>query len=315
MLSLRSLPLALALAPCLVAVPGCGSDQAQTNNPAVSASPSAGASPSATPSAQPSSTPSAAPTGAAPTAGASATAAPTSAPAAGPARWSYKGDDGPARWGDLSPDYAACKSGKMQSPIDIDTKKAGTDKDLKLVDFAYGGATPLQILNDGHAVQVVNAGKAFMTARGETWKLQRVYLHSPSEHTVDGKATDLEVQLVHGNDAGETTAVAVLFKKGKTDHKALAPIFDNLPADVSQEPKAVEKVTVELGKLIPPRSKYYTYVGSLTAPKCTENVRWYVMEPIGEISDAQLQKLRAVLKTDNNRPVQPVGDRKVMRPS
>ena len=33
--------------------------------------------------------------------------------------WSYAGTKGPEHWGDLSPNFAACKSGRMQSPIDI----------------------------------------------------------------------------------------------------------------------------------------------------------------------------------------------------
>jgi carbonic anhydrase len=33
--------------------------------------------------------------------------------------WSYEGVSGPEHWGDLDPDYAACKAGKEQSPIDI----------------------------------------------------------------------------------------------------------------------------------------------------------------------------------------------------
>jgi len=30
--------------------------------------------------------------------------------------WSYAGAEGPEHWGDLSPAFAACKSGRMQSP-------------------------------------------------------------------------------------------------------------------------------------------------------------------------------------------------------
>ena len=33
--------------------------------------------------------------------------------------WSYDGDEGPSHWGDLNPDFAPCKNGHHQSPIDI----------------------------------------------------------------------------------------------------------------------------------------------------------------------------------------------------
>src|SRR3954465_8520457 len=33
--------------------------------------------------------------------------------------WSYDGDHGPTHWGELKPEYATCKRGKHQTPIDI----------------------------------------------------------------------------------------------------------------------------------------------------------------------------------------------------
>jgi len=33
--------------------------------------------------------------------------------------WSYAPDDGPTRWADLSPEYALCREGLRQSPIDL----------------------------------------------------------------------------------------------------------------------------------------------------------------------------------------------------
>jgi carbonic anhydrase len=43
----------------------------------------------------------------------------TPTPAATAVHWTYEGEDGPAHWGSLSPDYAACSAGKQQSPINI----------------------------------------------------------------------------------------------------------------------------------------------------------------------------------------------------
>jgi carbonic anhydrase len=33
--------------------------------------------------------------------------------------WDYAGAKGAEHWGDLDPDYALCKTGKEQSPLDI----------------------------------------------------------------------------------------------------------------------------------------------------------------------------------------------------
>ncbi len=33
--------------------------------------------------------------------------------------WGYFGDIDPEHWGDLNPDFAACKTGKAQSPVNL----------------------------------------------------------------------------------------------------------------------------------------------------------------------------------------------------
>ncbi len=45
--------------------------------------------------------------------------APVSAPAQWKTHWTYDGPTGSEHWGDLDPDYATCKTGREQSPIDI----------------------------------------------------------------------------------------------------------------------------------------------------------------------------------------------------
>lgn len=42
------------------------------------------------------------------------------APPAGDPVWGYEASEGPSKWGSLSPKWAVCSSGKMQSPIDIE---------------------------------------------------------------------------------------------------------------------------------------------------------------------------------------------------
>jgi carbonic anhydrase len=36
-----------------------------------------------------------------------------------PPHWTYSGQEGPNEWGKLDSSYAACSSGRTQSPIDI----------------------------------------------------------------------------------------------------------------------------------------------------------------------------------------------------
>lgn len=51
--------------------------------------------------------------------------------------WSYDGNTGPSHWGDLNPEFAPCKSGHRQSPIDIRvTQKA--DAQLRIQSHLFG---------------------------------------------------------------------------------------------------------------------------------------------------------------------------------
>jgi len=230
---------------------------------------------------------------------------------AGPPHWTYGGEEGAGHWGDLSADYAACKTGGHQSPIDIVTAKAQPDKGLLPIEISYP-AVPLQIFNNGHTVQVTNATSASMKVGGDTWKLLQFHFHSPSEHQVDGKNLDLELHLVHKNDKGELSVVGLLFKKGK-ENKGLAPVLDHVPTEVSKQASPVEGVSVDLKSLLPASARYYTYDGSLTTPPCSEGVHWYVMASVGEVSDAQLQQFRGATHGDTNRPVMALGARHVSR--
>jgi carbonic anhydrase len=213
---------------------------------------------------------------------------------------------GPAAWGDLEPDFATCKTGQSQTPIDIDAK-AKPDKTLTELHFQYG-KLPLLELNNGHTLQVVNSVKGSFEGAGQTWQLVQFHLHAPSEHTVNGKSFPLELHLVHKNDKDALAVVAILFESGAAN-RALAPVFDNAPAEVTTEPKLVPGVTLELGSVMPKHAAYTTYPGSLTTPPCSENVTWFVLDQTGQASPEQIAKLQQLVHGHNNRPLQALGTR------
>jgi carbonic anhydrase len=227
------------------------------------------------------------------------------------AHWTYGGDTGPAHWGDLSAEWATCKTGTSQSPIDLVTKAATTDAKLGALEFKYG-KLPLSIFNNGHTVQVPNDKDYTVTVSGQTYKLAQFHLHTPSEHLVNGKPADMELHLVHKNDKGALTVVGILFKKGK-ENKALAPVFANAPSEVTAEAKPVEKAELDLTQILPSKRNFYNYSGSLTTPPCSEGVNWVVLETPAEVSEAQIAKFREVTHGDTIRPAQPLGTRKVSR--
>ena len=55
-------------------------------------------------------------------------------------------------------------------------------------------------------------------------------------------------------------------------------------------------------------TRFYRYEGSLTTRPCSEGVHWVVMADKLQLSADQIAELASHLH-DNNRPVQPLGER------
>jgi hypothetical protein len=91
--------------------------------------------------------------------------------------WSYEGEHGPAHWGDVKTDYAVCKTGMNQSPIDI---TGAVKADLPPIKFAYKAAL-LRIINNGHSIQVNYPEGSFITVGGKQYQLVQFHFHHPSE--------------------------------------------------------------------------------------------------------------------------------------
>src|SRR5207245_2286954 len=111
--------------------------------------------------------------------------------------WGYTGAGSPEKWGDLDESYAACKTGRSQSPIDITTAAPTV---VESIAFHYQ-ATPVKMVHNGHTMQVNTDAASSITVHGKEYKLVQFHFHSPSEHLIGGKHYAMEVHLVHKNDA------------------------------------------------------------------------------------------------------------------
>jgi carbonic anhydrase len=63
------------------------------------------------------------------------------------------GDLAPEKWGQLSPDYAACSTGSSQAPLNIVTAKTVKDTSSQPLMPAYV-AGPAEVKNTGTGIQV-----------------------------------------------------------------------------------------------------------------------------------------------------------------
>lgn len=225
-----------------------------------------------------------------------------------PAKWSYSGDTGPAHWGDLAPEYNTCKSGKNQSPINIETSIAAKLPDIKM---DYSLLVAENIINNGHTIQINIRSGGTVKIDDKKFELKQFHFHTPSENMVNGKSYPLEVHFVHVNDENELAVVALLYQPGQ-DNLALNPLLKNIPMNAGDSKRLGAK-DVELFERSKTIKNYVRFNGSLTTPPCTEGVLWIVMRAMPSISRRQLDVFQRALKHPNNRPVQPLNARIIIK--
>ena len=220
------------------------------------------------------------------------------------AHWSYSGPDGPSHWGDLEPDFATCKTGEHQTPINI--KDAKSDSTLPPIQFDYK-PSPLKIINNGHTIRINYAPGSSITINGKTFPLTQFHFHKPSEEEIAGKKFDMVIHLVHERSDG-AAAVAVLLKGGR-GNPVIQKLWANLPKTEGNEME-VANVTINAADLLPADRNYYTFDGSLTTPPCSEGVEWFVLKTPVELSAAQIAAFGKLYQM-NARPIQPLNGRGV----
>lgn len=220
------------------------------------------------------------------------------------APWDYEGKLGPLHWGKLDPAYRACADGKEQSPIDI--RGAHLNKSLPPIEFHYiSGA--MTLVNTGHTVQVTAAPGSYIVANGTRYDLVQFHFHHPGEESVKGALPDMDIHLVHKSSDGKIAVIAVRLMEGNAN-AVLSGLWQHLPKTAGASDKMPDSMS-PLG-LLPHDPGYWTYEGSLTAPPCTEGVRWFVMEQPVELSRDQLRAFGAIYKV-NSRLLQSTRGRKV----
>lgn len=221
----------------------------------------------------------------------------------GPVHWSYEGGAGPGAWAKLNPEFARCATGTRQSPIDI---RDGIKVQLDPVEFDYK-PTPFRVVDNGHTVQVnVDPGNT-IAVLGRRYELVQFHFHRPSEERINGKRFDMVVHLVHKDESGRLAVVAVLLEQGSAQ-PVVQTVWNNLPLEKGEEQAA--RTPIDLNRLLPEQRGYYTYMGSLTTPPCSEGVLWMVMkQPVG-IASEQID-IFSRLYPMNARPVQPTSGRMI----
>ncbi len=231
----------------------------------------------------------------------------------GGTHWGYESDNGPARWGAMNAAWAMCADGLEQSPIDL--ANATTDAMPALALHLPSGqevavlnqAGVIGALDNGHTIQINAKTGETLTVGDKTYALVQFHFHAPSEHTVDGEHSPMEMHFVHQSEDGALTVVGVLIEEGAAN-PGIAPLWAQLAAAPGSE--TTVRIPAEFADHIFPDDAVgaYHYRGSLTTPPCSQGVNWYIRKTPTQFSQEQIAEFTAVYD-HNNRPVQALNTR------
>jgi len=206
----------------------------------------------------------------------------------------------------LKSEYAACRLGHRQSPIDI---RDAHDADLPPIHFDYK-PTALKVIDNGHTIQVNYDRNSSITIGNRRYELIQFHFHHPSEEEIEGKTYDMVVHLVHRDQDGNLAVVAVLLTKGRAN-AMVQELWEHLPEEKKKE-ALIHGVEINAADLLPADRGYYSFPGSLTTPPCAEGVSWFVLRTPTEISSTEIVQFGA-LYPHNARPVQLLNRRTILQ--
>merc|ERR1711871_425085 len=205
-------------------------------------------------------------------------------------KWGYGVEDGPLKWALSEPQCI----GYTQSPIVIDDCKLNRySKNKMFPNWKF--TQDLKIRNNGHTLIVEGIKDSYTEFEGHKYDVLHFHFHAASEHLIHGEQFPLEMQIVHTKKNAENEDVPALiigliFDIGP-ENVDLASLHFGNDKLIPKQPGHESKLQFPFNPIhfMPYNKNYYSYDGSLTAPPCTEGIRWVVMQSLVTASAAQIR--------------------------
>ncbi|CAJ0931919.1 unnamed protein product, partial [Mesorhabditis belari] len=220
--------------------------------------------------------------------------------------------------------------GKRQSPIDIVSKNVKIDAKLR-----KNGGLRIDAKNCHFNLSITECGWRADVDEGTSvallaphligdFSLEQFHAHwssdskCGSEHTVDGKSFAAELHFVFWATKYESFAEAAQQSDGlavvgvfiEESNKSIPKLFANSIQEAREAGKPIA-FSLDLGKLLPSRSTFCTYPGSLTTCPYSESVTWNLFKEAIRISKQELGIWRQI-SPSNYRECQKMNGRKVL---
>eukprot|EP00397_Hematodinium_sp_SG-2012_P008355 GEMP01008413.1.p1 GENE.GEMP01008413.1~~GEMP01008413.1.p1 ORF type:complete len:701 (+),score=86.21 GEMP01008413.1:78-2105(+) len=197
----------------------------------------------------------------------------------------------------------SCAATSAQSPIDIESSSVNQNVTNSMfylddnIGFDWSNyKTDCSCKNTGDLLsQKYDCSACNMTISARTktqpdctqYKLLQFHMHTQSEHAIDGKHYDADIQFVHGNKGGvESTEYLVvgLFLEATTNDAEVHPFAKKLFGEdgtvLENKDNVITPDDLALlysGASDPFQGEFYHYKGGFTTPPCTEIVQWFVL--------------------------------------
>ena len=212
-----------------------------------------------------------------------------------------------------------CKEGQEQSPIDLPIiEKSGPIKEAPFFNYFYlkpsnDSMTRMLYEPNGGYLKIVNNMKSFgkvVFTNGAVYEAKEILIHTPSEHTINGKYYDMEVQIIHygvsKGDIDKQVSLSFLFKsKPGVLNKFFEKLdYYNLPNPIDQSKFINNELFIphlldlndDDDSISMKSFSFYQYNGSLSLPPCTERTTVLVAsEPI-EMSSTTIALFKEALR-------------------
>lgn len=254
--------------------------------------------------------------------------------------WDYRthGDD----W----EKFGEC-NGHNQSPVDLPKYVGGRGQTKSLLWFDYysdpglKATTTAKLMNDGHGVSMDlrenGMDFGYVKIGNQEFRASEYTFHAPSEHTMDGAAFPLELQIFNFNTAealnDSPVGISIFFREGQSNPflaalreaaKGVAPMWSVERGAASFSSISGKfKDAFDLEGIIPridpsKTTAFYNYRGSLTQPPCTEGVDWWVLSRPIPATREEIHFVRRAIYTSesmnygNARSTMPLGNRTIL---